>query len=200
MKFQDMCAMSDELILRPLRREDYSAFVAGYAACGPARNRFDEGSFDTSFLTEDWYERLLSRREQEAAADYSYLFHLFRREDGLAVGYGDVTTLFREDFQFAKIGYTIHNPWWGRGYGSQCAKLLTQLGFETLNFHRLEAHVNLDNPASKAVLKKAGYRLEGVRKGFILEDGMWTDNEVYYQNHPGWQPNREEKEDEHKAL
>ena len=186
MKFVDIRAESSQIIVRPAMPADYAAFVAGYAGCGPAKNRFDEGWFDTSFMTRDWYEALLERREREAAADYCYLFHIFRQGDGAALGYCDITTFFREDFQVAKIGYTIHNPYWGMGYATRCVGLLVKIGFEQLNFHRLEAHVNLDNPASKAVLRKNAFRLECIRKGFILEDGVWTDNEVYYRNNPDW--------------
>lgn len=50
-----------------------------------------------------------------------------------------------------------------------------------LGFHRLEAHINLDNPASKAVVKKNAFQFEGIRKQFILENGIWTDNEIYYK-------------------
>ncbi len=193
MNFYQLCAASEELVLRPARREDLPAFSAGYGQCAPPKNRFDQGGIDTAFMTPEWFEELLTRREREASRDYSYLFELFRREDGRAVGYGDITTMFREDFQFAKIGYTIHNPWWGRGYGTQCAALLVKIGFEQLNFHRLEAHINVDNPASKAVARKNGFQLECVRKGFILEDGVWRDQEIYYRNNQCWRELEEAK-------
>lgn len=186
MAFYDLGAASGGLVLRPARREDLPAFAAGYGNCAPPKNRFDQGGMDTAFTTPEWFEGLLARREREAKDDYSYLFELFRCGDGCAVGYGDITTMFREEFQFAKIGYTIHNPWWGRGYGTLCAALLVKIGFEQLKFHRLEAYINLDNPASKAVVLKNGFQLECVRKGFILEDGAWTDQEVYYRNNQAW--------------
>lgn len=184
MRFEDILVQSERITVRPAAMADYQNFVSGYAGCGPSKNRFDEGGFDTSFMTEDWYRRLLERRGKEAERDYSYMFHIFRRSDGAALGCCDVTTLFREEFQYAKIGYTIHNPYWGQGYATECAGLLVKIGFRLLDFHRLEAHVNLDNPASKAVLRKNGFRLECVRKGFILENGVWTDNEIYYLNDP----------------
>ena len=67
----------------------------------------------------------------------------------------------------------------GRGYGTECARALVSLGFRELGFHRLEAHVNLDNPASQRVLTKAGFVREGIRKAFIFENGVWTDNLIY---------------------
>ncbi len=90
-----------------------------------------------------------------------------------------------EDFQYAHIGYAIHNNFWGQGYATETIQTLTRIGFQQLGLHRLEAHVNLDNPASKRALLKAGYQFEGIRKGFILEDDVWTDNEIYYINNDG---------------
>ena len=48
-----------------------------------------------------------------------------------------------------------------------------------MGFHRLEAHVNLDNPASQRVLTRAGFTREGIRKAFLRENGVWTDNLIY---------------------
>ena len=117
--------------------------------------------------------------------DYSYLFHIFCKEDGKSLGYCDITPHRRENFQYARIGYTIFNNFWGKGYATECVECLVKLGFGQLKLHRLEAHVNLDNPASKKVLKKVGFTYECIRKGFILEDGIWTDNEIYYRNLEG---------------
>ncbi len=177
---------TERLIIRPIQEDDYDSFVAGYKACLPSKNRFDEGHFDTDFKTPSWYQQLLERRRKEAETDYSYMLHLVRKEDGRSIGYCDITPHRREDFQYARIGYTIFNPYWGNGYATECAVGLIRIGFDNLHLHRLEAHVNLDNPASKHVLLKAGFSFEGIRKGFILEDGIWTDQEIYYINNENW--------------
>ena len=148
MELSSLIRETPQLTLRPLRPEDYAAFLSGFRACGPARNRFDDGQFDLSFLTEDWYAGLLARRQREA-------------------------------FQWGRIGCTVLNPYWGRGYGTECARALVSLGFRELGFHRLEAHVNLDNPASQRVLTKAGFVRESIRKAFIFAHGVWTDNLIY---------------------
>ncbi len=167
--------------IRFLEDGDYAQFVAGYQGSLPSKNRFDDGQIDTSYMTRGWYSKLLSRRQAEAENDYCYLLNIFSNEDGRSIGYCDITTLFREDFQFAKIGYTIFNNYWNRGFATETVGALTKIGFNILKFHRLEAHINLDNPASKAVVRKNGYLFEGIRRGFILEDGVWTDNEIYYK-------------------
>lgn len=80
--FWDLPSLNRETPQLTLQPEDYAAFLSGFRACGPARNRFDDGQFDLSFLTEDWYSGLLARRQREAEADISYVLNLFRREDG----------------------------------------------------------------------------------------------------------------------
>ena len=173
-------------IIRFLDECDYDSFVAGYRNCLPSKNRFDDGQIDVSFLTHEWYDALLKRREKEAVDDYCYMFNIFRKEDGSSIGYCDITTQFRDDIQYAKIGYTIFNNYWNLGFATEAVDALTHIGFDHLHFHRLEAHINVDNPASKAVVLKCGYTFEGVRPGFIYEDGKWTDNEVYYKNNENW--------------
>ena len=64
MTFVDIRAESSQIIVRPAMPADYAAFVAGYAGCGPAKNRLDEGWFDVSFMTENWYWDLMDRRAQ----------------------------------------------------------------------------------------------------------------------------------------
>lgn len=184
-KISSLTAEGNRITVRPLTLSDYESFVHGYQNCLPSQNRFDEGTFDTGFMTPAWYQALLERRQREAMEDYSYLFHIFCKEDGKSLGYCDITPHRRENFQYARIGYTIFNNFWGKGYATECVECLVKLGFGQLKLHRLEAHVNLDNPASKKVLKKVGFTYECIRKGFILEDGIWTDNEIYYRNQEG---------------
>ncbi len=179
MQLNQLHLETEQLVVRPATETDYEAFVAGHRDCLPARNRFDEGVFDTSFMTREWYSSLLKRRREEAERDYSYMLNIFRRSDGRSVGYANIMPHMREEFQYARIGYTIHNPYWGNGYATETARALIKLGFGPLALHRLEAHVNLDNPASGRVLRKAGFTFECVRRGFIYEDGAWTDQEIY---------------------
>lgn len=182
-------AETDRLTVRPVCPADYESFVSGFGNCGQARNRFDE-QFDTDVMTREWFEALIKRRENEAETDYAYKFQIFDKETGRSLGYCNIYPHYREDFQYAHIGYAIHNNYWGNGYATECVGALIKIGFEQLNLHRLEAHVNLDNPASKRVLLKAGFTYEGIRKSFIYEDGKWTDNEIYYINNNNWQPGK----------
>ena len=168
-------------IVRPLIITDYGEFINGYMRCTESQNRFDEGKIDVSQLSFAWFSDLLDRRKNEAERDYCYMFHVFDSETNESVGYCNIRTIYREDIQCGEIGYTVFNNRWGRGYGTEIVKALTEIGFHQLGFHRLEAYVNLDNDSSKRVLAKCGYVFECVREKYLLEDGVWTDNEVYFK-------------------
>ena len=133
-------------------------------------------------MTEEWLEKRIEERKQFATKDEMYKFGVFRSADSAHIGFCAITTHMRDDFQYASVGYSILNQYWGNGYGAESLKALIQIGFDDLDFHRLEAHINTDNLVSKRVALKAGMEFECVRKGFIFEDGEWTDNEVYFIN------------------
>lgn len=76
----------------------------------------------------------------------------------------------------AEIGYWMHAPMRGKGIGTSAAKIITNYGFTTLGFRRIEAAVDLDNSASQRLLMSAGYQKEGVlRQRVTRSDGTQID-------------------------
>lgn len=51
-----------------------------------------------------------------------------------------------------------------------------------MKFHRIEAHINIDNIPSMKLAESVGMEFECIRKGFIYENDEWRDNLVYYKN------------------
>lgn len=70
----------------------------------------------------------------------------------------------------AELGYWIAAPARGKGIGSTAAKMITEYGFLTMGFKRIEALVDVDNEASKALLRSAGYELEGIMRQKVTRD------------------------------
>lgn len=70
----------------------------------------------------------------------------------------------------AEIGYWIAAPARGKGIGTTAARLITEYGFQTMGFRRIEALVDVDNEASKALLRKVGYELEGIMRQKVTRD------------------------------
>lgn len=80
----------------------------------------------------------------------------------------------------AELGYWVAAPARGKGIGSTAAKMITEYGFATMGFKRIEALVNVDNETSKALLRSAGYELEGImRQKVTRDDGTQMDMALF---------------------
>lgn len=84
----------------------------------------------------------------------------------------------------AELGYWIGEPYWGRGYASEAARLMTAYGFEQLGLVRIFAGVFDYNKASQRVLEKAGYRLCCVLERAVIKNGRILDEWHYAQLAP----------------
>lgn len=80
----------------------------------------------------------------------------------------------------AEIGYWIAAAARGKGIGTTAAKMITEYGFSTMGFRRIEALVDVENAASRALLRSAGYELEGImRQKVTLASGHQIDMALF---------------------
>jgi len=79
----------------------------------------------------------------------------------------------------AELGYWIGVPWWGRGFATEAASAVVRHGLRTLGLKRVHAHHMADNPASGAVLRKAGMKWEGRLRSHFQRDGRFHDMELW---------------------
>jgi ribosomal-protein-alanine N-acetyltransferase len=179
---RDFVSETERLVIRPYQKNDYRNWLNQYQNRLSSQYKYDEGKVDMSEYTEEWFNDWVEKIQQMNLSDSVYVFGVFRKEDGVHIGKIDISTLIREDFKWAMIGYTINNQFWKNGYGKESVKEALNIAFRKLNFHRIEAHINTDNVPSIRLAESIGMEFECVRKGFIFEFGEWTDNLVYYIN------------------
>jgi len=182
MERESTFAKTDRLVIRPVKVSDYHEWLRGFNDRMPSQHKYDDGRIDMEDCTKEWFSSLVDKYEQLAKSDSAYILDLFLKDDGRHVGTIDFSTLAREGFHWGRIGYTIHNQFWGRGFGKEAVKAALSIAFTELGYHRIEAHINVDNIPSERLAKSVGMEFECVRKGFIFEFGEWTDNLVYYLN------------------
>ena len=58
----------------------------------------------------------------------------------------------------AELGYWLTPAAWGRGYATEAARAVIDMARHALPLRRIEASHHLDNPASRRVLEKLGFR------------------------------------------
>jgi ribosomal-protein-alanine N-acetyltransferase len=100
-----------------------------------------------------------------------------RRADGAIVGVVNVSEIVRAAFQSAYLGYYAFRPHAGQGYMTDGLGLVLRHAFRGLGLHRLEANIQPGNRASRRVVQRLGFRLEGFSPRYLKVGGRWRDHE-----------------------
>jgi RimJ/RimL family protein N-acetyltransferase len=79
----------------------------------------------------------------------------------------------------AEMGYWIGKPFWGKGYCTEAVTAVMAYGFDVLGCERIYATHFRKNPASGAVMQKAGMQHEGRLRHHVKKWGEFNDLEVY---------------------
>ena len=115
---------------------------------------------------------------------------IIESNQGALPGLAGVISFHSPNFQnkVAEIGYWITKEYRGQSIGTTAVKVLTNFGFETMGWNRIEAMIDHDNEASKKVVTRAGYEHEGLlRQRVIRADGTVIDMDVYAVLQRNWQ-------------
>lgn len=175
---------TERLIIRPFQKEDYINWYTQFDNRYPSQYKYDDGRpVNMSLSTEEWFINWINGFNELSENDDMYNFGIFRKEDEVNVGKIELHKILRMDYQWAMMGYSIHNQFWKKGYGSESVLAATEWFFNAKDFHRIELHINVDNKPSIKLAEKTGFLFECVRKEFSLEEEGWTDLFIYYKNY-----------------
>jgi len=84
----------------------------------------------------------------------------------------------KENFR-AEIGYMLHPGFQGRGIMQEAMEKVLSYGFKELNFHSIEAQVNIANAASIKLLESKGFIQEGYFRENYYYEGRFLDTAIY---------------------
>jgi len=89
----------------------------------------------------------------------------------------------------AEIGYWMDKSLRGKGVGTIAAKMITDYGFRSLGFRRIDGLVDVDNLASQKLLTSAGFQKEGILRNKVSrEDGRQIDMALFATTDSTWKP------------
>ncbi|MEU1472784.1 GNAT family protein [Streptomyces sp. NPDC005761] len=97
--------------------------------------------------------------------------------DGAIAGFININNIVMGGFCCGALGYGGFAHATGRGLMSEGLGLVIGHAFGSLGLHRLEANIQPGNAGSIALVRRAGFRLEGFSPDFLLIDGAWRDHE-----------------------
>ena len=113
-----------------------------------------------------------------------------RERAGAFVGTCGFNRIDLERGRRGEIAYDLGHPWWGRGVMSAIMPTIIEFGFGRLALHRLEAMVTPGNLRSDRLLRRHGFALEGVLRGYGFWKGRYWDQIVYSRLAPDGQYGR----------
>lgn len=117
----------------------------------------------------DWWLNMVSEKEGKNG--------IFRsvRVDGEIVG--NITVEQKEDVfvKDAELGYLLLPRMWSRGIMSEAVRRICEIAFKELDIVRITGQVYELNAASRRILEKNGFELEGILKKAVFKEGkIWN--------------------------
>jgi ribosomal-protein-alanine N-acetyltransferase len=143
-----------------------------FVALNQASRHLHRGLVSPPMQEEEFIAFLKRCRKPDCAC---YL--ICRAEDRRIAGSINLSQIVRGGFQSAYLGYYMGAKYAGQGYMTEAVQLIVQHAFEQLKLHRLEANIQPGNQASIALVKRAGFTLEGYSRRYLKICGRWRDHE-----------------------
>jgi ribosomal-protein-alanine N-acetyltransferase len=105
-----------------------------------------------------------------------YLLLCLRDNPSRVIGIMNFSQISRAAFQACYLGYKIDKDEQGKGLMTEAVRLGVAYMFEERKLHRIMANYMPRNAKSARVLKKAGFRIDGRAKAYLLINGKWEDH------------------------
>lgn len=99
--------------------------------------------------------------------------------EGRFVGQLNLNSITLGSFRSCSAGYWVSRSVAGRWVIPTALALAGDYAFEVRELHRLEVNIRPENTASLAVVRKLGFRDEGMRPRLLHIDGDWRDHRSF---------------------
>jgi ribosomal-protein-alanine N-acetyltransferase len=136
-------------------------------------SREHHGAYPSSLRDEskwdEWYGQLLT-------GPYVSLLAIDQASEGL-IGLINFNEIVTGPAQTAFISYYGMVRFARRGLMTQAVGLAVRYAFDQLGLHRVEAVIQPENTRSVALVKRLGFRCEGISLRYLNVQGVWRDVE-----------------------
>ncbi len=122
--------------------------------------------------------KFLGTSASKAGKGEALHFAITLRGDDALVGCISLEKISREN-RNAELGYWLAKGFWGKGLMTEAVALVADYAFNKIKLHKLYASAFEENIASRMVLEKSGFKLEGIIKEQRFRFNRWH-NEVRY--------------------
>ncbi|MEW9121529.1 MAG: GNAT family protein [Thermotaleaceae bacterium] len=165
---------TEDLLLRKIELSDATRLLAIWSNKDVTKYMNIE-PFENLEQVKDMVELLNSLFEQREANRWAIVL----KEKNCVIGTCGYNRGLKEEDFLGEIGYELDKAYWGKGYGTEALKAVIDYGFEQLELNRIEAMVMLENIQSTALLKRLGFKEEGILREHGFYKGRYWDEYCY---------------------
>jgi ribosomal-protein-alanine N-acetyltransferase len=161
-------AETDRLIIRHWREGDVEDAFAIYGDPEVTRYLAGDARDTTIDSTREWLAKKLPTQAEKAPLG---LWAVEERSSGNVIGHALLQYAQINGEDRVEVGYALARAAWGKGYATEIAQAMIQVGFDTLDLAEIYGVVIPENTASRRVLEKVGMRNLGMGdyNGFPIE-------------------------------
>ena len=164
------------ILLRPLRSEDVEEYTSVRALNRHWLSPWDATS-PVPATSPRTFDDLVNLYQEDALA--GRMLPLVIETDGRLVGQVNVSNIVMGSFRSCTVGYWVAQSVAGKGIIPTAVALVADHVIQELGVHRIEVNIRPENAASLAVVRKLGFRDEGLRERMLHIDGDWRDHRSF---------------------
>jgi len=101
------------------------------------------------------------------------------RVEGRFAGQVTIDNVVRGALRSGNLGYWMDRAVAGRGMGSLAVALVCDHAFGPARLHRLQADIRPENAPSRGLVRRLGFRHEGLLRRYLDIDGDWRDHDTF---------------------
>ena len=169
--------VSDEVVLRPISRQDEAAWRSARLRNAAWLLPWDATVPPGGDARPATFRQLVRALHRHARAGTTYPFAV--EVDGAFAGQLTVNNIVRGSAQFASLGYWLDRDYAGRGVMPRAVAMAIDHCFTTARLHRVEICIRPENTNSLRVVEKLGIREIGFAPRFLHIDGAWRDHRIF---------------------
>lgn len=163
---------SEQLVYRPLKKEDWPFFLALYQD-SKLKTCIADPRDEAEIRSASFESRLLPWRKGDA-----HWLCLVMETDDCRIPVG-VTGFIERSPDVAEVGFILAAEHQRKGYGRESLNAIIRFAFDALDYRKLTATVTAGNHVSQRLLLNCGFRQEEtIRQNYFL-NGAWRDDWVF---------------------
>lgn len=158
------------LVMKPIEREEWPLFLTLYQNDNVMKFIGDR---ETPAQIRYRFDQRLGKWDKYS--DFWLCLVIRERASGEAIG---LTGFFPDwrPYQQAEVGFMLLPAYQGKGFGQESLREVVRFAFQECGFHRLQANVLEGNIASRHLLEKCGFQLEGRLRESYRIGGVWHND------------------------